>query len=343
MVWTKIQKEEMPVQASTRAKMSRDYFSKPVQHALLFLIMSPYSLYSYHPPVKKIYSIGLSADKYSPDFDMNETVQLLNDEVGTLFDPPTQFQLVRVGIDHFKSAARMLTPQQIDFILTDPDILVCNINTVDGLVPLASLRHPLFGKDVDDFGAVILVRNDSALSRIHDLVEATISLQALYEPATLMLWQVLDDINVRLLHDPRQLVIRPNDPQRVVRDVLDGIVDAGFLPAPALNALITQDLIDPRSLRILPGPAGSGNDISRPWTSTISSPAWTLAALAGSVATDVQRAVLAALLRIDSRHPAAVAGGYAAWLPPAPLHELRCVATASMPSSPTPVAPSLAR
>jgi ABC-type amino acid transport substrate-binding protein len=268
--------------------------------------------HSFNPPLKGIYIIGTTYDHFSQNFEIHETAQLLNEEIRSSFEYPVMFQVLRVSAD---KSSQMLSSRQIDFIFTDPDRLVCNINVADDLIPLASMVQNYLDHEADDNDAVIIVRNDSTLSSITDLAQASISLPALYESITLTLWHALANVNIRLLHDPRQLIIRPDDPQQIILDVVNGVADAGFLPSQALHSLVSQGLSDPRSFKLLTGPDG-GSAFAPHGTRR---QGWILAAAGGAVADAVQRAVLAALLRIDSRHPAAVADRYTAWLPPPPL------------------------
>jgi hypothetical protein len=274
------------------------------------------------PAIKRTYTIGATQDEFGHFFDINETVKLLSDEVGRLFEPQVEFEMVHTDMNSSSSSIKLLQSGDIDFIFSSSDRLACLSNVLNELVPIASMRHIISGEEVDHFGALIIVRNGSSLVHIQDLTDSVISIPALYDPTTHLLWQTMEDSGVRLLRDPRQLIIRTESPQEIVLDVLQGTADAGFIPAAFLGAMAAQMLADPRSLRILPPPMGGNSRLRR--SSTQAFPGWALAAHSATVSSVMQRLVLAVLLRIDAGHPAAKAGSYAAWLPPISLVALRC-------------------
>ena len=287
--------------------------------------------YSSIPVLKEKYYVGMTDDDLGRslnEINFSPTTKYLTDEVGVLFDPPISFENVQLKSNILGDGSSLLS-SHIDFVLTSPERLVCHMNGEAELMPLASMLQIVFGHETKQFGAFIIVQSNSLLLSIQDLVNASISLPSLYEPTTLLLWETLDKAGVRLLHDPRQLIIRPRDPTQIMHDVLQGAADAGFVPAVFLDAMAEQGYVHLDGLAILAGSIGTmpaapeRGGAPRLTTSTLSLPGWTLAAVADAVAPAVQRAVLAALLRIENNHPAAIAGSYASWLPPAPLTAFR--------------------
>ena len=285
-------------------------------------------------PIKKSsFIIGVPLEININDTALSATIEYLTNVVGALLNPKATFEILVLSSDISKSV-NLLRESSVDFVFTSTEDLLCLQAAVDGLVPLATATVSLLGLELHGFGALIFTRADSQLSSLSNLTGTAISLPDLYSAATLLPCVLLADRGLRLLHEPRLLILRGPDALLVANDVLTGAADAGFVRSGALETLAAAGTISMQQFKRLhtAHDRGSGAmDMCAEgefgkcpfWTSTDVLPARILAA-APSVPPHVQRAVLAALLGSCSNGRILRAdGSRVTWLPAQPLLAFR--------------------
>jgi diguanylate cyclase (GGDEF)-like protein/PAS domain S-box-containing protein len=159
---------------------------------------------------------------------------------------------ITLEVMNYQELERAIEHSELDFVLTNPAHYV-QMTFRNGLTsPLATLVPVVNGQPVLGFGGVILaLKERSDLNQLHDLQGHTIA--AVFQ-GSLGGYQAqtmeLQRIGIRSSQDLK-LVVKGMPHDRVVRAVLQGEVDAGFIRTGVLEAMANEDLLDLERLKIL--------------------------------------------------------------------------------------------
>lgn len=214
-------------------------------------------------------------------------VEHLNQKV-----PDFRFELRALGYADLEDAIARRT---VDFVLTNPAhyVLMTYRNGLSS--PLATLVARENGLALAKFGGVIFTRADRAdltsLESLRDRAVAAVSKGSLggYQAQAMELL----DHGMRIPEDIRLLETdMPQD--RVVRAVLDGRADAGFVRTGVLEDMASEGKVDLARLKVLARKQATGFPLL---LSTRLYPEWSFAAMR-DVDEDVARQVAAALLAL---------------------------------------------
>ena len=266
---------------------------------------------TYNVAVFEFFDLEGRQANMSPTF-----VTYLTEKVGGILNLPVSFQVIEFDEENFSILLSSIHERKIDFLLADSQTVACS-EVLFGSAPLVVPRSTLLGANIDAFGAVLVARNGSRWASSPHLDGAVLSL-----PTSRWLRNFLPPRAWRpLLRGPSRLLHRagPDPAKAVVADVMAGAADVALLPTGALELIEASGLVSSGILTPLPAPAQAKDAATR---ASRAHPARVLAALPWADGA-VQAAVVAVLLRLRAGHPAAVAGGYSAWLPAPSLQDLR--------------------
>jgi ABC-type phosphate/phosphonate transport system substrate-binding protein len=203
---------------------------------------------------------------------------------------------------------------EFDFVLTNPSSFV-EIKQLYGAKALVTLNNKRANTAQDRFGSVIFTHvNNGDILTLKDLKGKI--LMAVSEPAFggwRVAWLEMLEQGFNPHEQLKQLMFTMTKTQpEVVREVLDGKVDAGVVRTDLLERLEAAGKIDMRYLRILNNKEAKGFPF---FLSTKLYPEWSFVTLK-SVPTELAQQVKRTLLAITSDSTAAQAGKYVGWVPP---------------------------
>ena len=254
---------------------------------------------------------------YRPDFIMKERYQPLVDYLTGRIGIPVKLQV----LDQEQMRAA-LASNQLDFFLTNPSqfLVIRSERSLTG--ELATLVRKHDGVATASLGGVIFTaatRNDiNGLSDVRGRTIASPGLHFLGGFQTQAL--ELKGAGVDVLNNNRIKLVRSHD--RVVRSVLTGDADVGFVRTGILEELIADDPRLADRIRIL----NRQNLVGFPYAvSTRLYPEWPVAALP-HVDSDIVRRVASALFAIEENYPAALSAGIAGFAPPADYQSVEYLA-----------------
>jgi ABC-type phosphate/phosphonate transport system substrate-binding protein/DNA-binding CsgD family transcriptional regulator len=210
--------------------------------------------------------------------------------------------------------------RQTDFILTNPGHYV-QLESKYGITRLATYKSAFSGQALDQFGAVIIVRADSAIESLEQLRGkrfAAVGRRAF--GGYLMALREMQEFDLQLGEriDPQWLGFPQQD---IVEAVIAGEEDAGTVRTGIIEQMVAQGKIAATDLRVLAPKRYEGFPLQ---TSTVLYPEWPFARLSATPQAIAQQVALA-LLSMDPASQAAKAGGGAGWTIPAdytPVHDL---------------------
>ncbi len=220
---------------------------------------------------------------------------------------------VEVRAYHFQELDEAINRNEVDILLTNPGdyTLVRHRNGVSA--PLATLVSRERGNNLTGFGGVIFTRADTSVMTLADVAHQRI---AAVQPESFGGYQVqafeMLEAGLELPLDERMIFMGlPHD--TVVRAVLDGRADVGFVRTGVLENLATEGAIDMRSLRILNRQNLAGYPHA---ASTRLYPEWPVAVMP-QVSEDLARQLSVALLSLSPDSSAARAAGLYGFTVPA--------------------------
>eukprot|EP00049_Salpingoeca_infusionum_P008189 m.133028 g.133028 ORF g.133028 m.133028 type:complete len:334 (+) comp13940_c0_seq26:472-1473(+) len=211
--------------------------------------------------------------------------------------------------------------EEFDLFFASPESVGC-IQAETGAAPLATIvRNSTYGTSPDPLSVtagVIFTTRASGITTL-DGIAADIKV-AMPAPSQLngglsQQLAVFQATGVNTMLDAGMVVYESN-PLALLRLVLDGKVDVGFLPAGALEELEEQSLVDiRRTLYILNAQIHNLSDggLFPFFSSTQLFPEWAVGALP-HVPRRLSSLITAALLSITSDSDAATSGGYDSWI-----------------------------
>jgi diguanylate cyclase (GGDEF)-like protein/PAS domain S-box-containing protein len=233
--------------------------------------------------------------------------------------PDRSFQVVPM---HHEDLDRAVASRSIDFILTQPEQYVIQ-RTRHGLAALATLMPLAEGRPVSEFGGVIVARQDRQdIQGLDDIRGKRVA--AVYEHslgAYRMQQAVLAKAGINLPGDVASVKFTEQPQDKVIREVLDGRADVGFVRTGLLESMAREGRLDLARLKVVNAQTPADFPLR---LSTELYPEWPFAALRG-VPTDLAKAVTLALLNITPDSPAARAGSYHGFAPPGDYSSLEAM------------------
>ena len=223
----------------------------------------------------------------------------------------TQFKLVPLELDDLN---RAVAAGDVDFVLTQPEDYIV-LRARYGLAAVATLTPLAGGRPVSRFGGVIVAsagRDD--ISKLGDLRGKTV---AAVHPNSLGAYRVqqwaLSKAGIELPDDVKDLVFTGLPQDVVIRQVLDNRVDAGFVRTGLIESMVAEGKLDAATIKVINPQYDPGFPLLR---STALYPEWPFL-VASHVSEPLSKAVVMALLQIKPDDPAAVAGNFYGFSPPA--------------------------
>ncbi len=252
---------------------------------------------------KPIYTIAVHVAP-GEDQSVEETRKVFSEYLtataGAMFDPPIQFNVVA---HYFGDLITAIKNDDVDFIYSNPGVYSC-IGTEIGATALATVVKSAFVRnqqfDLDVYGGVIAVRHDNdEINTIADLKDKVIGAGGIIDlmGGQMQIYE-MEKAGMTYVNDPKQLVFT-NNQYDVVRGVLDGTFDVGFIRTNQIEVTTDDsgELLDPELFKIIEPKSFvmESGELFPFLHSTNIYPQWPFFALP-SVASDVQQAVQAALL-----------------------------------------------
>ncbi|CAM9093456.1 unnamed protein product, partial [Phaeothamnion confervicola] len=207
-------------------------------------------------------------------------------------------------------------PSPPDFWLADPGFLTC-FDSIYGVDVIASRRNLVDGVELRKYGGVWFTKADNdEISELADLNEKKVSIVMLsLGSGVLQDNRMESEGGVGIATDLAQMLFN-GDEYTTVEDVLiNNYTDAGAVQTGTLESFVAKGYINASDYKIF-----AMMDVGADFPLNTSTALWSEWAVFAMpwVPTDVKKAVAAALMspELNSSHPAAIAGGYAAWDPP---------------------------
>ncbi len=253
-------------------------------------------------------TLVLGVFAYRPKAVLEPRYQLLADYLSAELGDAT-VQLRVLNQDEIEHA---LTNHQLDLVFTNPSHYVMirtRFSLTGALATLISLES---GQATSQLGGVIIVRNDtSGLYTLADLKDCKIAIPGMkflggYQTQMFELMQAGIDLSQALFN-----VVGSHD--AVVKAVLTGQADAGFIRTGLIEQLQREGTLDPTQLRIL----NRQRYPDFPYlVSTRLYPEWAFVALPHVDSRRVRK-IASSLMLLEAEHPVAQAAMIAGFSPPA--------------------------
>ncbi|CAM9117981.1 unnamed protein product, partial [Chrysoparadoxa australica] len=245
------------------------------------------------------------ADTFHTDWD-STFGDYLNNTAGVDLD--VSFEVVAL---EFEDVVQAYDEQAIDFLFANPGMISCAQAAV-GARPILALRNIRRGYELNEFGGLIFTRADrDDISSIDDLAGKKIEAVSTVGLGAFQLqWDYVTQQGVRLFVDCEQVIFSYNQ-KDIVRDVVAGVADVGFVRTDLIDQMVESGDINAADIKVLDPKVIEGFPFD---VTTGLVPEWHIAALM-HVPDAVVAAVATALSQISSTDPEAVAGGYSKFDP----------------------------
>jgi len=195
----------------------------------------------------------------------------------------------------YKKLDQAISNREVDFVLTNPAHYI-QMSFLNGLSsPVATLIPENYGKALAQFGGVVVVKSERidirSLENLRNHSIAVVTKGSLggYQAQAMELHdlgiQISDDINLIETGMPHDLV---------VKSVIEGEVDAGFVRTGVIEAMLQEGKIEPNQLKVISNTVKKDYPLMR---STRLYPEWPFSAML-DVDEDLARQVTAVLLSI---------------------------------------------
>ena len=222
-----------------------------------------------------------------------------------------RFELVPLHLDDLN---RAVEGGQIDFVLTQPEHYVM-LRTRHGLAAVATLMPLAGGLPVSRIGGVIVTRSGRGdIRELADLRNKTVAAphQNSLAGYRLQQWALLQ-AGINLPDDLEGIAFTGQSQDEVIRQVVNNQADVGFVRTGLIESMIDEGKLDAGAIKIINPQLDPGFPLRR---STELYPEWPFLA-AGHVPEPLIKAVVMALLQIKPDDPAALAGKFYGFSPPA--------------------------
>jgi len=276
----------------------------------LLLLALMFSADGLHVPPKRHWKIGIYSRRYSSYQSTFETY--LNKEVGPLFAPNITFELV--GADTSENII-----EGSDFAFLDPLTMAC-VSSGSRWTGIAT-QCTGFGTEqcTTEIGATIFTRkNDTSINSLRDLKNKKVGIfKTSYFQSFMIPQQELLREGLVLFADSAQVQAKTGSLDAYL-DVMSGALDAALVSSGKLEELALAGSVNLSEIKILNLQNSSSTGDPFPFKlSTRTFPGLTLAYSGDLDGKIVASEMVTALFRINSSSPAAIAGDYFRWLPPA--------------------------
>lgn len=223
---------------------------------------------------------------------------------------------------NYPAVEKAVAEKEIEFLLTNTGHYV-KLEAEYGVSRIATLVKSYEQRPIKSFGGILFTRSDrSDINTIADLEDK--HFLAVGENSLggfLVAWRELKREGIDPYKDLSKLEFNGVPHDNVVLRVLAGEADAGTVRTSIIENMASEGKIALSDIKIL----GSKNSPDFPFKlSTALYPEWPFARLADTD-DNITRKIAVALLTMPTNHPAAIAGGYLQWNPPADyqiVHEL---------------------
>ncbi|MGV0952262.1 MAG: phosphate/phosphite/phosphonate ABC transporter substrate-binding protein, partial [Azonexus sp.] len=225
--------------------------------------------------------------------------------------PGKRFVLVPLHLDDLN---RAVEAGNIDFVLTQPEHYVM-LRTRHGLAAVATLMPLAGGHPVSRFGGVIVTRAGRGdIRELADLQGRTVAAphQNSLGGYRVQQWALLQ-AGIHLPDDLKSIVFTGQSQDEVIRQVVSDEVDVGFVRTGLIESMIDEGKLDTGVLKVINPQHDPAFTLRR---STELYPEWPFLA-SGHVPEPLAKAVVMALLQIKPDDPAALAGKFYGFSPPA--------------------------
>ena len=222
-----------------------------------------------------------------------------------------RFELVPLHLDDLNHAVE---GGKIDFVLTQPEHYVL-LRTRHGLAAVATLMPLAGGLPVSRIGGVIVTRNGRGdIRELADLRERTVAAphQNSLAGYRLQQWALLQ-AGINLPDDLKGIAFTGQSQDEVIRQVVNNQVDVGFVRTGLIESMIDEGKLDAGAIKVINPQYDPDFPLRR---STALYPEWPFLA-SGHVPEALVKAVVMALLQIKPDDPAALAGKFYGFSPPA--------------------------
>ena len=222
-----------------------------------------------------------------------------------------RFELVPLHLDDLNHAVE---GGKIDFVLTQPEHYVM-LRTRHGLAAVATLMPLAGGLPVSRIGGVIVTRNGRGdIRELADLRERTVAAphQNSLAGYRLQQWTLLQ-AGINLPDDLKGITFTGQSQDEVIRQVVNNQVDVGFVRTGLIESMIDEGKLDAGAIKVINPQYDPDFPLRR---STALCPEWPFLA-SGHVPEALVKAVVMALLQIKPDDPAALAGKFYGFSPPA--------------------------
>jgi diguanylate cyclase (GGDEF)-like protein/PAS domain S-box-containing protein len=222
-----------------------------------------------------------------------------------------RFELVPLHLDDLNHAVE---GGKIDFVLTQPEHYVM-LRTRHGLAAVATLMPLAGGLPVSRIGGVIVTRNGRGdIRELADLRERTVAAphQNSLAGYRLQQWTLLQ-AGINLPDDLKGITFTGQSQDEVIRQVVNNQVDVGFVRTGLIESMIDEGKLDASAIKVINPQYDPDFPLRR---STALCPEWPFLA-SGHVPEALVKAVVMALLQIKPDDPAALAGKFYGFSPPA--------------------------
>jgi PAS domain S-box-containing protein len=207
---------------------------------------------------------------------------------------------------------RAVERDELDWVLTNPEHFVL-LRSRKGLAAQATLMPMAEGFPVSQFGGVILTRADRTdLKSFADLKGKRLASPAEESLGGYLMqrWSLLQN-GVDIMQDVHSLKFTGMPHDKVVFEVVNGQVDAGFVRTGVIESLIKEGKLNAGQVKILKQPL---TEAFPQWLSTDLYPEWPFSATAVVPAWFAKK-VVHALFELEPNSPAALAGKFYSFAP----------------------------
>ena len=223
---------------------------------------------------------------------------------------------------HLEDLSRAVDNGEVDFILTQPEHYVL-LRSRHRLAAVATLTQQVGERSISHLGGVIFTRVERAdIQQLKDLRGQHIAATHAQSLGSYRIQQwTLRQAGIELPRDAKKITFTGQPQDKVVDEVLSGRADVGFVRTGLLESMQSEGKLDRNQIKII-------NLKSRPdfpqLLSTELVPEWPFSA-APRAPDDLVKAVTLALLEIPPGHPAAKAGKFHGFSPPADYSGLESI------------------
>ncbi|KAB2919182.1 MAG: PhnD/SsuA/transferrin family substrate-binding protein [Dechloromonas sp.] len=204
---------------------------------------------------------------------------------------------------------------ELDFVLTQPEHYVHIRALQRGLAPIATLATRSGNQAIAELGGVIVARSErNDIKQLGDLRGKRLAAAHQHSLGSFRLQQwTLLKAGIDIQGTAASITFTGQPQDQVIALVLDDKADAGFVRTGLLEAMVAEGKLAPERLKVINPRRETGFPLL---LSTPLLPEWPFLA-SREVPQTVAKAVSIALLELAPDHPAAVAGNFHSFSPPA--------------------------